>query len=200
MDMDILKELLSEYLLLVGSVDWPQFILNALPSFVAIITVITTTIIQLYNSKQESKRFREQLDQQKQLEHIRSEEQRKSILLQDQLKNEEKQRTDRITIYASLMEALCRYGSDANPHSDIIEALGLSAKLLGLCAPTDRLAAQVHLLIEQINYIGSFERELTEQDLNAIRDCASSIALYLNDPNWGRAPAPNSNRPEQPPQ
>lgn len=200
MDIETFRAVLSEYLLPVGSIDLLQFILNALPSVVAIITVITTTIVQIHNSKQETKRFNEQMEQQKQLEHIRHDEERKSMVLQDRLKSEDKQRTDRITAYSSLMELLCRNEGGITPRKTVIEALGLSAKLLSLCAPTDRLAAEVHLLIQQINYTDSSRQELTEQELNSIRDCASSVALYLNDPNWGRVPAHKNSHPEQPPQ
>lgn len=197
MDIESLKELLSEYLFPVGTINWTQFLLDSLPSIVTIFTVITTTIIQLRNSKNETKRFMSQLEQQKELERIRHEEERKRIILENQLKSQEKLQFERIATYTSLLESLYCNDFANDTERAYSEALAKSAKLLSLCDPSDRLAAEVHSLVTCIESTVIPGNNITKQDICTIKSYASSIALYLNNPNFGRPVATINNQPEQ---
>lgn len=180
-----------------NTIDWSQVLLSALPHAVTIFTVITTTIIQLRSSKRETARFIAQLEQQKELERIQHDEERKRIILENQLKNQDKIQSERIMAYSNLLESLYCIESSADVTRSCTDALAKSVKLLSLCNPSDALAVRVKALVDYLEYELIPGKEITKQDICSIKSYASSIALYLNNPNFGRSEVASNDQLEQ---
>lgn len=198
MNAETLREILNEYLSPARTLNWLELLFDALPSIVAIITVITTTIFQISNSKQETRRLIEQFEQQRKLEHIRYEEARKNVVHEFQLKHEEKLRSERLTEYSTLVNILYSAHLTGNLKQYVYSAYTKSVKLLSLCSPDEELFAAVQSMVTKFEDILSSGREISNQELNALKIVVQSIAAYLNAPyNFA---SPTSDRSEQPPQ
>lgn len=199
MDIEALKELLNEYLVPAGTIDWMQYLLDALPYVVTIITVITTTIIQIRNSKRENERLLAQLEQQKELERIRHEEARKNAEHQSHLQANEKLRSERISAYSSLIDTLYAPYIMNDASRALRSAYAKSVKLLSLCTPEEKLFDAVDFVVKLVESYIISDNDITENSIQSIKESAQTIALYLNCPNFGRSDVSNNVLPEEQP-
>jgi hypothetical protein len=136
--LEMLKKLLSEYFSPVGSISWMQFFLNLAPHLVTIITIITSTFIQLRASKRESERFITQIEEQQMLERIRQEENRRTAILDKQLENQQKIQEARFSAYNDLLQVIFNPDIETDPKSVLISIQFMAIKLLSFCPHQSR--------------------------------------------------------------
>lgn len=195
MDIETLKELLNEYLVPVGTINWMKFLVDALPFAVTIITVITTSIVQTRNSKRETERLLAQLEQQKELERVRHEEARKNTAHEFNLKANEKLHTERLEAYSSLVDTLYNAQLMGDIKSSVYSAYIKSVKLLSLCTPDDELFRAVHFVVELFEHHINSGDDISDQTVQSLKSSTQSIAIYLNCPSYGRSEASDSKLP-----
>ncbi|MBQ3215132.1 MAG: hypothetical protein IJB11_03340 [Oscillospiraceae bacterium] len=150
MDIEILKELLSEYFVPVDSINWKQLLINVLPSVVAIITVIASTIVQLRSSKREMEKIRIQMEKQIELEHIRQEEFRRNAALEKQLENQQNIQNSRFAAYSKMIDTLYACSIETALATAMQTLRANTVELLSLCSGADSLLDAVRGLLKLI--------------------------------------------------
>lgn len=183
MDIETLKEILSEYFVPVDTINWKQLLVNALPSIVAIITVITSTIVQLRSSKRETDRVLIQMEQQKDLERIRQEEFRKNAILEKQLENQQNIQSQRFKAYSKILEVLYEWNIESDPSGSLLSLRSHVAELLSLCSSQKSLfdaVGDMICLIPQNVTVGTDSTKLLE----ALRYHAQIIGEQLVPPGF----------------
>lgn len=133
MDYEAIDELLGKYLLPLITTDWKQFLLSALPSIVTIVTIVTSSVLQIKASKRESERVIAQNNHTIALEKEREDAARRATLLNKQIDEINARYNAMLALYYPMADALCDLAlcnyvakSCYTIHSNTIKLLGLS--------------------------------------------------------------------------
>lgn len=170
MDYEAIDELLGKYLLPLIATDWKQFLLSALPSIVTIITIVTSSVLQIKASKRESERIIAQNNHTIALEKEREDAARRATLLNKQIDEINTRYNEMLALYCPMADALCDLAlcnfvekSCCTIHSNAI-------KLLGLAPDCSILRQQLQDLIAYMN--------------THVTPNISNSPKYLHDVRW----------------
>lgn len=151
MDIDALDELLGKYLLPLITTDWKQFLLNALPSIVTVITIITSSVLQSNAAKRESERQSAQNEHTLKLERERNEYELRSKLLEKQVEEIRSRHSQMLALYHPMSDALCDLALDQNTLQACATISSNARKLLAISEPHSSLNIASYALMEYLD-------------------------------------------------
>lgn len=151
MDYEAIDELLGKYLLPLIATDWKQFLLSAMPSIVTIVTIISSSVLQIIAAKRESDRINKQNEHILKLEQERECAARRAAILNKQIDEINARYNEMLSLYYAMTDALCNLALNNNVEKSCFTIHANAIKLLGLAHDCSSLSQILRSLIEYMN-------------------------------------------------
>ncbi len=170
MDYEAINELLGKYLLPLITTDWKQFLLSALPSIVTIVTIVTSSVLQIKASKRESERIIAQNNHTIALEKEKEDAARRATLLNKQIDEINARYDEMLALYYPMADALCD--------------LALCNFVEKSCCTIHSNAIKLLCLTPDHSILGQQLRDLIDYMDKHITPNISNSPKYLHDVRW----------------